>query len=164
VKGSVPRDGYFIVGLKIKSVRWWFLKFGFLVVEKIISAVLTCFYEKHLPILEIMTVTLFKEPFAAHKKTPGTLTVVPEPAYDPEISYRKPPLHVHTSIGNVHYIYADFSCIRWGEDTGENKPMTERRVGRDIMIRLSELFLEKVCFYREASRNFIFIFLLNKAG
>jgi hypothetical protein len=42
--------------------------------------------------------------------------------------------------------------------------MTERRVGRDIMIRLSELFLEKVSFYREASRNFIFIFLLNKAG
>jgi hypothetical protein len=49
-------------------------------------------------------------------------------------------------------------------DTGENQPMTEREAGTEIMIRLTEQFLELVNIYKEASRNFVHIFLLNKAS
>jgi hypothetical protein len=41
--------------------------------------------------------------------------------------------------------------------------MTEREAGAEIMIRLTEQFLELVSIYKEASRNFEHIFLLNKA-
>jgi hypothetical protein len=42
--------------------------------------------------------------------------------------------------------------------------MTEREAGTEIMIRLTEQVLELVSIYKEASRNFVHIFLLNKAG
>jgi hypothetical protein len=49
-------------------------------------------------------------------------------------------------------------------DTGENQPMTEQEASAEIMIRLKEHFLELVSVYQQASRNFVHIFLLNKAG
>jgi hypothetical protein len=45
-------------------------------------------------------------------------------------------------------------------ETGENRPMTDRESGTEIMMRLWEQFLDLVCF-KEANRN---IFFLNKAG
>jgi hypothetical protein len=42
--------------------------------------------------------------------------------------------------------------------------MKEREAGTEIMIRLTEQFLELVSVYKDVSRNFIHIFLLNKAG
>jgi hypothetical protein len=49
-------------------------------------------------------------------------------------------------------------------DTGENQPMTEREAGTEIMIRLTDQLLELVSVYKEASRHFVYIFLLNKPG
>jgi hypothetical protein len=42
--------------------------------------------------------------------------------------------------------------------------MSKREASAEITIRLRELFLELVSVYKEASRNFVHIFLLNKAG
>jgi hypothetical protein len=42
--------------------------------------------------------------------------------------------------------------------------MKERKAGVEIMVRLPEEFLEFVIVFKEANRNFIYIFLLNKAG
>jgi hypothetical protein len=38
------------------------------------------------------------------------------------------------------YIYADFSCIQWGVDTGENRPITEREASTEIIMRVTEIF------------------------
>jgi hypothetical protein len=42
--------------------------------------------------------------------------------------------------------------------------MTEREASAEIMIQLTEHFLELVTVYKEASRNFLQIFLETKAG
>ncbi len=81
-----------------------------------------------------------------------TLELVPEPACGSEMSYRKPPgTNTFTRI------------FQWELDTGENQPMTERETSAEIMIRLTEHFLELVSVYKEAMTNFAHIFLLNKA-
>jgi hypothetical protein len=54
--------------------------------------------------------------------------------------------------------YADFSCIQLGEDTGENRPKTEREASSEITMPLPEQYLELVRVFKEAKRDFIYIF------
>ncbi len=42
------------------------------------------------------------------------------------------------------YIYADFSCILLGVDSGENLRITEKGAGAEIMNRLSGQSLELI--------------------
>jgi hypothetical protein len=49
-------------------------------------------------------------------------------------------------------------------DTGEKRPTKEREAGTKIMIRLLEQILELASIFKEANRNLIYIFILNKAG
>jgi hypothetical protein len=48
--------------------------------------------------------------------------------------------------------------------TGENSLMSAEESQRRNLLRLSEQFLELVSVFKEASKNFILIFLLNKTG
>jgi hypothetical protein len=148
------------MALKIKSVLFVcalvvFKVFSFLVVQKIITEVLTCFYENTSEkILKVITEMLFKELVAAFRKSPVTLILVPKPACGPEMSYRKPPrTFTFTRIFPA-------SIESWTPKSTND----EREAGTEIMIRLREQFLELVSDYKEASRNFILIFLWKKAG
>jgi hypothetical protein len=48
--------------------------------------------------------------------------------------------------------------------TEENRPMTEREAGTELIMQLSEgQFLELVNVFKEENRNIIYIFLLKKA-
>jgi hypothetical protein len=58
----------------------------------------------------------------------------------------------------------DFSCIQSGVDTGENRPMTERKASIEILMRLPEQSLEIVRGCLEASTIFQFIFLFDHAA
>jgi hypothetical protein len=50
------------------------------------------------------------------------------------------------------------------EDTGENRPMTERETGSEIMMRLLEKTLAFVGGFKEASNIFIFIYFFDQAA
>ncbi len=56
------------------------------------------------------------------------------------------------------YIYVDFSGIQWGMDSGEIWPMTERKAGEEIMMRLLVQSLKIVRGFHKSKLNFIFIF------
>jgi hypothetical protein len=47
--------------------------------------------------------------------------------------------------------------------TEENRPMTKREAGTELIMQLSGQFLEFVNVFKEANRNIIYIFLLKKA-
>jgi hypothetical protein len=47
---------------------------------------------------------------------------------------------------------------------GENLPMRAKESQNRNLVWLSEIILGLVSVFKEASRNFIFIFLFNKAG
>ncbi len=64
-----------------------------------------------------------------------------------ENAYKNPTVvlkyQIGSRLGHVHtYIYLYFVCIQWGMGTGEKSTNEKREAGAEIMMRLSEKFLE----------------------
>ncbi len=47
-------------------------------------------------------------------------------------------LKIVSKVANEMYIFADFSCIQWGANTGENRPTAGKEARKEILKRLLE--------------------------